>query len=90
MRRSTDRILTTHAGSLPRPADLEAAVCTMLEGGETDAAPRQALIEQATREVVQHQVECGVDIVSDGEVGKTSYSTYVSERLDGFGASPGP
>jgi 5-methyltetrahydropteroyltriglutamate--homocysteine methyltransferase len=90
MQRSTDRTLTTHTGSLPRPADLERTMLAHLEGRQVDAAELEQLVRQGVREVVSKQAECGVDVVSDGEVGKPSYSTYVSDRLDGFGGESGP
>ncbi|MCH8351581.1 MAG: cobalamin-independent methionine synthase II family protein [Chloroflexi bacterium] len=84
MKRSTDRILTTHTGSLPRPMDLAA----MLEAFDSGAAPDRETFEPRVRaavaEVVKIQVESGVDVVSDGEQGKVGYSTYVRHRLTGF------
>jgi len=83
MQRSTDRILTTHVGSLPRSE----AVTTVLFGraGEQPDAPGAAdTIASAVKEVVRRQVDVGIDIVSDGEMSKVSYATYVSERLSGF------
>lgn len=90
MQRSTDRILTTHTGSLPRPAELEEAMLKSLEGEQQDPARMRGLIRDATLEVVRRQADCGVDIVNDGEYGKPSYSTYVQQRLDGFGAESVP
>jgi 5-methyltetrahydropteroyltriglutamate--homocysteine methyltransferase len=85
MKRSVDRILTTHTGSLPRPPDLTA----MLEALDTGAAPDppafEARIRRAVADVVRAQVDAGVDIVNDGEQGKVGYSTYVRYRLTGFG-----
>ena len=77
MKTSTERILTTHTGSLPRPAGL------------ADRHDRDA-IRGAVRETVARQREAGVDIVNDGEVSKPSYATYVTERLSGFGGEPVP
>jgi len=80
----TDRILTTHVGSLPRSQ----AVTEVLfarerhEGGDAPAA--SAVISHAVAEVVRRQVETGIDIVSDGEMSKISYATYIAERLAGF------
>jgi 5-methyltetrahydropteroyltriglutamate--homocysteine methyltransferase len=85
MKRSTDRILTTHTGSLPRPRDLT----TMLEALDADNLPDsaafEARVQRAVADVVRQQVEVGVDVVSDGEQGKVGYSTYVRHRLTGFG-----
>lgn len=85
MQRSTDRILTTHTGSLPRPEALEKAWLTKLEGKDVDQGEFEELVRAGVREIVDRQVAAGVDIVSDGEVGKPSYSTYVGDRLNGFG-----
>ncbi len=84
MQRSTDRILTTHVGSLPRTR----AVTDVLfarAAGLADEPGAAATIANAVKEVVQRQVAVGIDIVSDGEMSKISYATYVSERLSGFG-----
>jgi 5-methyltetrahydropteroyltriglutamate--homocysteine methyltransferase len=80
MRRSTDRILTTHTGSLPRPAG--AALPGTKELGDAAADPE--VVRQATNEIVSHQVASGIDVVNDGETSKPSYSTYVVDRLTGF------
>jgi 5-methyltetrahydropteroyltriglutamate--homocysteine methyltransferase len=77
MKTSTDRILATHTGSLPRPATL------------TDRHDEQAL-RAAVAETVQRQLAAGVDVINDGEVSKPSYATYVRERLSGFGGEPIP
>lgn len=82
MIRSTDRILTTHVGSLARPPALEDALT-----GQGDPQDRSMLIRAAVMEVVARQVELGLDIVSDGEMGKTSFWTYVSERLGGLASA---
>jgi 5-methyltetrahydropteroyltriglutamate--homocysteine methyltransferase len=88
MNRSTDRILTTHAGSLPRPADLLAMVKAMQDGEPVDAAAYEARLAQAVDMVVREQVERGIDIVGDGEFGKPGFVAYVSERLSGFAVDP--
>jgi 5-methyltetrahydropteroyltriglutamate--homocysteine methyltransferase len=89
MKRSTDRILTTHTGSLPRPPDLAG----MLDGLDTGAAPDPAALEarvrRAVADIVRQQVDAGVDVVSDGEQGKVGYSTYVRHRLTGFDGQSG-
>jgi len=82
MKRSTDRILTTFAGSLIRPPEVLAL------GPETDEATRTATLKKAVHDVVHHQAEIGVDVVSDGEFGKSSWFTYVMNRLDGYEARP--
>jgi 5-methyltetrahydropteroyltriglutamate--homocysteine methyltransferase len=84
MKRSTDRILTTHTGSLPRPDDIVA----MLEGHDQQELAHDARFEsrvkEAVAEIVRKQAATHVDIVNDGEVSKVGYSTYVTERLTGF------
>ena len=84
MKRSTDRILTTHTGSLPRPPDLTVMLEALDTGAATDPAAFEARVRRAVAEVVRAQVEAGVDIVNDGEQGKVGYSTYVRHRLTGF------
>jgi 5-methyltetrahydropteroyltriglutamate--homocysteine methyltransferase len=84
MKRSTDRILTTHTGSLPRPSDLLSMMTAAESGGAADAKQLQTRIRSAVAEVVRKQVHAGVDIVNDGEASKPSYSTYVKDRLTGF------
>ena len=83
-----DRILTTHAGSLPRSDELRQAVFARAEGRpyDTDALARRLKGEVA--EVVRKQVACGVDSINDGEVGKTNFNNYVRERLAGFETRP--
>lgn len=84
---STGRILTTHVGSLPRPADLIEIMFAKEDGIPIDAAALEARIEQGVDEAVRRQVSAGVDIVNDGEWPKPSYATYIKDRLDGFGGS---
>lgn len=85
MKRSSDRILTTHAGSLPRPLDLLEIVRSGARG-----AAYAARVRSAVAEVVEKQVEHGLDVVDDGEMGKPSFVTYVTERLAGFEPSAEP
>jgi 5-methyltetrahydropteroyltriglutamate--homocysteine methyltransferase len=85
MKRSTDRILTTHTGSLPRPRDLTVMLEALDAGTAPDPAAFEARVRGAVADVVRRQVEAGVDIVNDGEQGKVGYSTYVRHRLTGFG-----
>ena len=82
---SRDRILTTHVGSLPRPARLVDLMFAKAEGKDVDEHQLTAAVKDSVREVVQHQAKAGIDIVSDGEMSKPSYATYVTERLTGFG-----
>src|SRR5260370_37002671 len=83
MKRSTNRILTPHPGSLRGPADL-LAMAAAIERGGGDLAAFEARVPSAVAEIVHKQVEAGVDIVNDGEQGKPSYATYVKDRLTGF------
>jgi 5-methyltetrahydropteroyltriglutamate--homocysteine methyltransferase len=81
---SADRILTTHAGSLPRPDDLADMIWAQQEGGDVDPAELENRIETAVQDVVAKQRDAGIDLVSDGEMSKTGFSTYVNERFSGF------
>ena len=87
MRRSTDRFLTTHTGSLPRPDDLVRTMYAREEGVPVERAALEQRVAQAVDEVVRKQVDAGIDIVDDGEMSKPSYATYVKDRLAGFGGS---
>ncbi len=84
MKRSIDRILTTHTGSLPRPMDLSAMLEEFDSGELPDGEKFESRVREAVVEVVKIQVDGGVDVVSDGEQGKVGYSTYVRHRLTGF------
>jgi 5-methyltetrahydropteroyltriglutamate--homocysteine methyltransferase len=84
MKRSTDRILTTHAGSLPRPADLLAMVEAQQDGKPVDSARYAARLTEAVGQIVRRQAEIGIDIVDDGEYGKPGFVNYVNDRLSGF------
>ena len=81
---STDRILTTHAGSLPRPNDVVEMVRARARGDRRDDAADAARLREAVAEVVRKQADIGIDIVDDGEFGKPSFVTYVRERLGGL------
>jgi 5-methyltetrahydropteroyltriglutamate--homocysteine methyltransferase len=86
---SKERILTTHVGSLPRPPDLLDMMKARLSGGVYDAAAYEARLRSAVAEIVRRQIDCGIDIVADGEMSKPGFFTYVSERLSGFEPRPG-
>ncbi len=90
MQQSTERILTTHTGSLPRPSDLEQLLYAKERGENLDATAFAARVQSATVEIVRQQLGCGVDIVNDGEAGKVGYSTYVKDRLTGFNGTASP
>ena len=90
MKRSADRFLTTHTGSLPRPEDLVRTMFAREEGVPVDAAALAARIGAAVAEVVRKQADAGLDVVDDGELSKPSYATYVKDRLAGFGGTSQP
>jgi 5-methyltetrahydropteroyltriglutamate--homocysteine methyltransferase len=83
MQHSTKRILTTHAGSLPRPADLLAMLAAKEQGQRIDEDARAARLPEAVKAIVDKQIELGVDVIDDGEMSKPSFVTYVNERLSG-------
>jgi 5-methyltetrahydropteroyltriglutamate--homocysteine methyltransferase len=85
MSTSAGRILTTHVGSLPRSQAVTDVLFAREREEARDVAQDDAVIAQAVAEVVRRQVEVGIDIVSDGEMSKISYATYVARRLAGFG-----
>jgi 5-methyltetrahydropteroyltriglutamate--homocysteine methyltransferase len=84
MPRSTDRIITTHAGSLPRPDDVVDLIWAGIEGKPTDQAALDERLEGAVADVVRRQKEAGVDVVSDGELSKPGFSNYINDRFSGF------
>src|SRR4051812_25873709 len=89
MHRSTDRILTTHVGSLIRPESIRKHLRAKQKGEGYDAAAHAANLKETVAEIVRKQAEVGVDVVSDGEFGKSiSWSQYVLERLSGFERRP--
>src|SRR5438477_10613426 len=84
MKRSSDRILTTHAGSLARPKDLLDMMDARLKGEPYDQPAYVARVTSAVAESVAKQVETGLDVITDGEQSKVSFGSYVAERLNGF------
>jgi 5-methyltetrahydropteroyltriglutamate--homocysteine methyltransferase len=84
MKTSTERILTTHVGSLPRPERIKALLRARLGGQTIDEAQLIACVSEAVTEVVRQQAEIGLDIISDGEMGKVSFLGYAETRLTGF------
>ena len=88
MKTCTDRILTTHTGSLPRPKPLLDLILGREKGDAIDAAAFEAATAKAVDEVVAQQVASGVDIVSDGEMSKPSYTTYIRHRVEGIEHDP--
>jgi 5-methyltetrahydropteroyltriglutamate--homocysteine methyltransferase len=87
MRRSIERFLTTHTGSLPRPDDLVRTMYAKEEGVPVERGALASRVRAAVAEVVQKQVAAGIDLVNDGEMSKPSYATYIKDRLDGFGGT---
>jgi 5-methyltetrahydropteroyltriglutamate--homocysteine methyltransferase len=85
MRRSRDRILTTHTGTLPRPADLDQLIGERKTGADVDQAAFDKRVERAVANIVASQLAAGVSVISDGEMGQSDYATYVKDRLNGFG-----
>ena len=88
MKRSTERILVTHAGSLARPKDLMEMLLARNDGKPYDREALPRRLRSAVAEAAQKQIECGVDIVNDGELGKSNFSRYARERLSGFVERP--
>ncbi len=84
MKTSTDRILTTHVGSLPRPADVADLLLRRERGEIVDDAQFESVLQAAVRAAVDQQIAAGIDIVSDGELSKIGYATYIKDRLSGF------
>ncbi len=84
MRTSGDHILTTHVGSLPRPADLHAMSVSRRNGESIDEADYEVRVRKAVTDIVRKQADIGIDIVDDGEMSKPSFITYINERLGGF------
>jgi 5-methyltetrahydropteroyltriglutamate--homocysteine methyltransferase len=84
LRVSTDRILTTHVGSLPRSQAVTDVLFARERGDTPDARAAAAVITAAVAEVVRRQVAIGIDVVSDGEMSKISYATYIAQRFSGF------
>ena len=88
---SSDRILTTHTGSLPRSDAVLQVLATKGDASTAGVAARDALLSEAVAECVDKQIAAGIDVVSDGELSKPGYSTYVKDRLSGFsGKGPFP
>jgi 5-methyltetrahydropteroyltriglutamate--homocysteine methyltransferase len=89
MLRSTDRIMTTHAGALPRADALRALVLARADGKAYDKAALASTLRAAVAQTVDKQIALGIDSVNDGEFGKPNFTSYVTERLAGIEARPG-
>jgi 5-methyltetrahydropteroyltriglutamate--homocysteine methyltransferase len=88
MKRSENRILTTHVGSLIRPAELLDALRETADGSPARDGRFITILEQAINDVVRRQAEAGIDIINDGEFGKSSWANYILERISGFENRP--
>src|SRR5271156_2583770 len=84
VKQSTERILTTHTGSLPRPEPLVAMLKDKEAGTLRDQAAFDKAVKIAVKDIVKKQLDVGVDLVNDGEMSKVGYSTYVTDRVTGF------
>ncbi len=87
MQISTERVLTTHTGSLPRSRELTALLAQMDRGESVEVDGFDELVSKDVTDVVARQRAAGVDVINDGEAGKVSYVAYITERLDGFGGT---
>jgi 5-methyltetrahydropteroyltriglutamate--homocysteine methyltransferase len=94
MKTSTERLLTTHVGSLPRPDDLFDLMLARMDGNHVDEKAYEARVRRAVKDSVRQQHDIGLDVVSDGEMGKVSFITYAVQRLTGIerreGERPSP
>jgi 5-methyltetrahydropteroyltriglutamate--homocysteine methyltransferase len=90
MQRSTRRILTTHTGSLPRPAEVVRLLLDAQDSSPGHRAALAAAVDAAVADVVQRQVACGLDVINDGEQGRTDYTVHVKDRLTGFDGPSAP
>ena len=88
MQRSTDRVLTTHTGSLPRPTDLLETMRAREGGQSVDRQAFEQRVREAVADNVRRQADAGLDVVNDGEAGKPSFNAYIMERLSGFEVRP--
>src|SRR5262249_10780269 len=84
MKTSTNRILTTHVGSITPPESITTLLRARLSGQSIDEAQLAVRVAEAVTEVVRQQAEVGLDVIADGEMGKTSFLAYADERLTGF------
>jgi 5-methyltetrahydropteroyltriglutamate--homocysteine methyltransferase len=89
IQQNTDRIQTTHIGSLPRPHKLLDILKKKYSGEKTDEAEFEQILSQSVMQSVKKQKDCGIDIVTDGEFSKPGFFTYIQERLEGFEARTG-
>jgi 5-methyltetrahydropteroyltriglutamate--homocysteine methyltransferase len=90
MQRSTDRILTTHTGSLPRPPRVVELLLAEQNSPGAKATELAEAVREAVAETTRKQVDCGLDVINDGEQGRTDYTTHVKDRLAGFDGPSSP
>src|SRR5579885_2439894 len=90
MKRSTERILTTHTGSLPRSENLMRIMIAREQGGPVEASELAETVHHAVIDAVRRQAATGIDIISDGEMSKIGFANYVKDRLAGFGGQSRP
>ena len=91
MKRSTDRIITSHVGSLARPLDLLEMMREKINGRPYDRLVYEARLRDAVQEIVRQQAEAGIDVVTDGEISKPQFCDYIADRIAGFeGENTGP
>ncbi len=90
MKRSTEQILTTHTGSLPRPPQLVELLLAEQKAPGSQTAALDAAVASAVAEVVRKQVDRGLDVINDGEQGRVDYTSYVKDRLTGFDGPSSP
>ncbi len=90
VKRSTERVLTTHTGSLPRPPRVVELLLAEQANPGVEAAELDRAVAAAVVEVVEKQIDCGIDIINDGEQGRTDYTTHVKDRLTGFDGPSAP
>src|SRR5215813_12917523 len=88
IQQNTDRIQTTHIGSLPRPHALLDIMKAKYAGQPFNQQTFAGMLTEAVNEAVRKQAECGIDIVTDGEFSKPGFFTYIQERLEGFESRP--
>ena len=87
MRRSQDRILTTNTGSLPRPSCLVDMLAAVSRGESVDEVALEAAANASSLDVMRKKADAGVDVINSGEQSRVSFSTYVTQRMSGFGGS---
>src|SRR5262245_34054788 len=88
LQQNTNHIQTTHIGSLPRPHNLLDLLKAKYAGQPYDERQLNSMLTQAVADCVRKQVECGIEIVTDGEYSKPGFFTYIRERFDGYESRP--